>query len=905
MEVRGRLLYEDGKAVGVRGIARNVTERKRVEQQVRLQEAALEFAAIGIVITDREGNILWVNAAFTALSGYPLEEAIGKNPRLLKSGRHDAEFYRDMWKTIRTGQVWRGEIVNRRKDGTFYDEELTITPVCSTSGEITNFVALGQDISARKQAEEARGQLAAIVESSNDAIMGISRQGLILSWNRGAEVLYGYHADEILGEPVSILAPPDVSDEIPQLVKLADTGERVVNYETVRVAKDGRRVAVSLSMSPIKNARGEVAGSAAIARDITQRRQAEEALRQSEEKYRSIVLNIPDVVWTIDSRRRVVFISPNIEKLGGFTAEEVRANGLEILFETMHPGDVQSMLETLSAAFRDRQPREVEYRSRCKDGRWIWLRARTTGSYEKDGVQYLQGLLSDVTERKRAEEELALLKHSIDVYCDGAYWTDVNDRIFYVNDAGCKALGYTREELMGKAMGEVIPAASPEMLKRVWESLRHQGFAWCEAVHRRKDGSEFPVELVITYVQFSGREFACGFARDVTERRNFASRLRLQSAALEAADNGIVIIARDGSILWVNPGFSTLTGYPSKEAIGKNLRIIESDQQPPVVYKDLWETVQAGNVWHGEITNRRKDGTLYEEEMTITPVRESDLVKVIVKALDTGWNGNITPKISGSPQEPGCVLRVLLAESNEVTQVLVTHLLAKRGHQVFVAADGLQVVGAVGDAQAQGFDVVLMDTRMPGMSGLEAARIIREIERKTGRRTPIIAMTGNPTPGEEEACTAAGIDAYLAKPLRPSALFESIQRVRTPQDPTSTVKDPPPMVFDKATFLSRLEGDELLCSEVIKIFLQEYPKLLHDVQHAAAQGNASLLERAAHALKGSVGDLAAPQAFDAARVLEQMAREGKLEGAGAALESLETALDQLEHELRNLENKAA
>ncbi len=94
------LLYEDGKVVGVQGIARNVTERKQVEQQVRLQAAALEAAAVGIVITDRDGNILWVNPAFTALSGYTLEEVVGKNPRLLKSGKHDAEFYRDMWNTI-------------------------------------------------------------------------------------------------------------------------------------------------------------------------------------------------------------------------------------------------------------------------------------------------------------------------------------------------------------------------------------------------------------------------------------------------------------------------------------------------------------------------------------------------------------------------------------------------------------------------------------------------------------------------------------------------------------------------------------------------------------------------------------------------------------------------------------
>ena len=103
VEIRGRLLYEDGKVVGVQGIARNVTERKQVEQQVRLQAAALEAAAVGIVITDRDGNILWVNPAFTALSGYNLEEVVGKNPRLLKSGKHDSEFYRDMWNTILSG----------------------------------------------------------------------------------------------------------------------------------------------------------------------------------------------------------------------------------------------------------------------------------------------------------------------------------------------------------------------------------------------------------------------------------------------------------------------------------------------------------------------------------------------------------------------------------------------------------------------------------------------------------------------------------------------------------------------------------------------------------------------------------------------------------------------------------
>src|SRR5208283_1299498 len=138
-----------------------------------------------------------------------------------------------------------------------------------------------------------------------------------------------------------------------RLLEQVRQGEKIADFETVRVGKDGRRIAVSLSMSPLKNASGEVVGGATIARDITQRLQAEEALRQSEEKYRSIVLNIPDVVWTIDSRGRFVFISPNIKTLSGYTPEELYPAGLELFFATVHPDDVPAMKETLEAAFRD------------------------------------------------------------------------------------------------------------------------------------------------------------------------------------------------------------------------------------------------------------------------------------------------------------------------------------------------------------------------------------------------------------------------------------------------------------------------------------------------------------------------------------------------------------------------
>ncbi|HKS37088.1 MAG TPA: PAS domain S-box protein, partial [Verrucomicrobiae bacterium] len=135
-----------------------LTDRNRAlqqaQQQLRLQATALETAANAILITDRTGTIQWVNPAFSTLTGYTAPEVAGKTPRVLKSGKHDQAFYRELWKTIQSGQTWRGEFINRRKDGTLFHDEHTITPVRSEHGEITHFIGILHDVTARKQAEE-------------------------------------------------------------------------------------------------------------------------------------------------------------------------------------------------------------------------------------------------------------------------------------------------------------------------------------------------------------------------------------------------------------------------------------------------------------------------------------------------------------------------------------------------------------------------------------------------------------------------------------------------------------------------------------------------------------------------------------------------------------------------------
>ena len=226
------------------------------DEQLRLQTAALDCAANAIVITDREGAIQWTNQAFTGLTGYTSAEAAGRNPRLLKSGHHDPAFYKQLWERIMAGRVWHGDIVNKRKDGSLYIEEMTITPVKDEHGAVSRFIAIKQDVTKRKHAEEAQGRLAAIVEWSDDAILSMALDGKIRTWNTGAERMFGYQAHEVIGQPVALIIPAERLDEEEQVLERLKRGESIVHYETARLTKGGKRLDVSMTISPIKDNQG-------------------------------------------------------------------------------------------------------------------------------------------------------------------------------------------------------------------------------------------------------------------------------------------------------------------------------------------------------------------------------------------------------------------------------------------------------------------------------------------------------------------------------------------------------------------------------------------------------------------------------------------------------------------------
>jgi diguanylate cyclase (GGDEF)-like protein/PAS domain S-box-containing protein len=275
-----------GRITGASTIARDLTLRKRAEEQLKLQSAALEAAANAIVITDSQGAILWVNGAFTTMTGYSKEEVLGKNPRLLKSGKQPESFYAVLWSTISSGKVWQGELVNRRKDGTTYTEEMTITPVTRDVSNPANryFIAIKQDITERKQIEQALRQAEenyrAIFE---DAVIGIFQStpgGRYINVNPAMAHMLGYESPQEMLASITdisqqVYVDPNCREELKRLLR--EQG-MVKNFECAVYRKDGSKVWLSANVRAVSKD-GVLMGYEGTNEDITARKIAEERVQ--------------------------------------------------------------------------------------------------------------------------------------------------------------------------------------------------------------------------------------------------------------------------------------------------------------------------------------------------------------------------------------------------------------------------------------------------------------------------------------------------------------------------------------------------------------------------------------------------------------------------------------------------
>jgi len=257
---------------------RDMTGKALAEQSMRLQSAALESAANAIVITGRDGIIEWVNTAFTRGTGYTLAEARGKNPRdLLHSGKHGKEFFAPMWQAILSGKVWHGELTNRRKDGSLFPEEMTITPLVDAEKRITHFVAIKQDITARKRMEEQLRQAGERTQFYMNrmplAFIAWDREFRVNEWNPAAEKIFGWSAAQAIGRHAyELIVPSDIQPTIAKIWQEVFSGGNLASHSTnENTTKDGRRITCEWRNTPWRDSVGQICGCLSIVEDITQR----------------------------------------------------------------------------------------------------------------------------------------------------------------------------------------------------------------------------------------------------------------------------------------------------------------------------------------------------------------------------------------------------------------------------------------------------------------------------------------------------------------------------------------------------------------------------------------------------------------------------------------------------------
>ncbi len=507
--------------------AQQALEKSEVRRQ-----ALLDSALDCIICTDGQARITDFNAAAERTFRTPRSAALGKDlaETILPPGVRD-RLRRELFASTATAGVDvmgnRLEARAVRSDGTEFPAELTVTSVVIKKEAA--FTVYVRDITARKRAEEAVVWLAAIVESSQDAIIGEDLGRRITSWNKGAELMYGYTADEMIGKNISSLVPPGRFDEGPRIMEAVRAGRRIKNFEVVRAAKDSKLLDVSLTVSPVLDSNGTVIGASVIAHDITVRKIVEEALRKANE---TSVYASPVPIIAADARSHVTMWNPAAEKVFGWNEKDVigkpnpiipedEAEEAAILHKRLLSG------ETLTG---------VEVRRQKRDGSSVAISLSASPLWDASHrVKGIIGFLTDITERKRAEEALRRTEEKyrgiFENAVEGIYQTTPDGRYISANPALARMLGFdSSEELIStradiRNQEYVHPELHAEFKRLMEEHGVVQNF---EYQAYRKDGKAIWVsENAHAVRDAEGRIlYFEGAAQDITQRRELEQQLR-------------------------------------------------------------------------------------------------------------------------------------------------------------------------------------------------------------------------------------------------------------------------------------------------------------------------------------------------------------------------------------------
>ena len=757
--------------------------------------------------------------------------------------------------------------------------------------------------------------------------------GYFVRANPAWETILGYSEDEVRASPFMDFVHPDDKEATEKAMSVITTGEQIIGFENRYRAKDGSYKRLQWASAPFTH-QGLIY---AVARDVTDRRAAEEALQQNAERLSQMVKELEvarhraeqatvakgeflanmsheirtpmnAIIGMTDLALQTRLTPQQREYLR--TARESAESLMTIIDDILDVSKIEARRLTLERTpfrFRDTVEDSVKLLAPRADQRGLDLSCRIAPDVPDavvgDPGRLRQVLLNLVGNAIKFTDE-GEVGVSVDV--DERGTDDVRLR-FTVRDTGIgipeekqweifgafvQADASTTRKYGGTGLGLTISTQLVEMMDgRMWLdsevgkgtsfhfvvrfSLTHEGDTIATAPPSLRDLHVLVVDDNETNRFILSEILASWQMRATTVASADAALGTLRKAAEEGDPFNLLLT---DALMPETDGFGLAQQLARDDRFGRLRMILLTSAGAPAVKG------RAANVFAAKLAK---------------PVKQSDLLDAIVTAFATPvlsrrQRGKDTPRPA---DQPGRALRVLVAEDNPTNQALVAALLKQKGHRVTIVGNGRL---AADRAVLETFDVVLMDVQMPEMGGLEATALIRDHERTAGGHVPIVALTARAMAGDREQCLAAGMDAYVSKPLRPEDLFTAIDSVTQRSSPAAASTSAAPDKVDRDALLEGFGGRADLLKHVVEVFLEDAPATLARVKQAIEAGNGAEVAAGAHSLKGSVGLFSQGQAFEGARRLEQIGKSGDLSQAEAVRAEVEEGVSRVTTELRTL-----
>lgn len=890
-----------------------ILERKRVEKELRVLSRAVEQSPSAVIITDIDGNIEYVNPRFTSLTGYPSEEAIGKNPRFLKSGQMPHEQYKKLWETISSGSDWHGEFHNIKKNGELYWEFASITPIRNSEDQITHYLSIKEDITERKKSEQKLKELALFAEMNPAPVVRLGRNGAILFINGATSIIF--ENKDLIGKSWLDICPGIKKTKFKKILNESGTlqhesliGDRTFLFSYKGNIDSDYIYVYGADITLQKHVEAELKRARDIA--VESARLKSEFLANMSHEIRTPmngVLGMTDLLLstqtTPEQREYIEVINSSGKLLLSIINDILDLSKIEA-------GKLQ--LESINFNLRTMVEDVVELHAAQVYGKGLEFNCLLPNDLitsVKGDPTRLQQVLSNLI-----NNAIKFTHHGlIMVFVELADETErtINLR-FKVKDTGI-GIEYEGKQRLFKYFSQLDGSATRKyggtglglaISKQLVETMGGEigvdsepgiGSTFWFNVELEKQNEETqslpPIDARISKLKIliiDEKQTSINVLKRILSKWDISYHTTVDCiAALNMLHNAVE----------VGEPFDVLLVDLSSQCIGVE-NLFNSIKIDPVNsnVKVIILTPPGRRISNKDSLNPGMYYYLHK------PIRQSRLYNCLLEYAQNSDGIPVTPKdLSDSNKIPQhkavstSLIKILIVEDDTINQKVTSKMLEILGYNYDLAANGLEAIELI---SRNSYNLIFMDCQMPEMDGFEVTRRIRKIEKssKEKRHIPIIALTANAMQGDKERCQNAGMDDYLSKPLKQIDLENTINRwlfdkhsKNNKKSSTEKLAPPAPKIktedispqgliysfnksIDKATFnnLQNLMGDGI--KELIKIFLTDTEMLLENISDSIEKQDIEKLTMFSHRLKSSSANVGALDLSKISKFIEQHSR---------------------------------